>query len=358
MNVLLLRSDVAFAGPGLLALRIGRALIEEGHAVRLATSGGEMVARFEEAGIPVDFVPELAIAARGVGATWRAMRRIRRLAVSHRIDVMHSFNAHAALAGELANRTTSARLVHTVLGTGKEWMNRLHGAPIAAVSRSTAGNLVRAGVSEKRIRVIPPLSVGEDYLLDDEELARVEAARSENLFCRFVSVAMFTGGKGHEQLIDRFARYLRTNAAPAELVLVGDGPSRAACEALAGQLGIADKVVFAGAQREVARFLDEADVFVHHAKAETFGMVFVEAGARALPSLAADVGGISDIVVDGETGLLVPFDAAEEFAAAMATLAADAGRRREMGRAARERMRARFVKEAILPRYLALYTGA
>jgi glycosyltransferase involved in cell wall biosynthesis len=357
LRILFLRSDVALAGPGITALRLAAALKTLGHCVRLATSGGEMAPQFEEAGVPVDIVPELALDSRSVLSTLRGMWRVRKLVNQHRIDVIHSFNAHAAVMGEASRRTTRSRLVHTVLGTGKERMNRLHRATIVAVSGDTRERLLSAGIADNRMVVIPPFSIGEDYLLRGSQKDAVLNERAARQFCRFVNVAMFTGGKGQEQLIERFAAYAAQFGLRFELVLVGDGPSLATCVRLAEDLGIAAQVRFEGAQRDVRPFLDSADCFVHHAAFETFGMVMVEAGARMLPTIAADVGGIGDIVEHGTTGYLVPFADKEQFIARVKEIACDRDLRLQLGAAAQRRIEERFLKATILPRYLEAYAA-
>lgn len=134
------------------------------------------------------------------------------------------------------------------------------------------------------------------------------------------------------------------------LVVVGEGATRGALEALAVEHGVADRVIFAGRVTEpVLRALyARARLFVlaprpgEAGEEEGLGLVFIEAAAAGTPSVAARVGGIGDAVVDGETGLLVAPDSVDQLAEAIRALLADPERVARLGAAARERARARY----------------
>ena len=140
--------------------------------------------------------------------------------------------------------------------------------------------------------------------------------------------------KDHATLL-RAMEKLRHAAYPVDLVLVGDGAMLDALRAQAKDLQIADHVHFMGMRDDVFNLLRSFDVFAQPSISEGFSLALVEAAAAALPIVATRVGGNSDIVVTGVTGLLVePRDAAG-LADALASLLDDNALRRRMGQAGR-----------------------
>jgi N-acetyl-alpha-D-glucosaminyl L-malate synthase BshA len=142
---------------------------------------------------------------------------------------------------------------------------------------------------------------------------------------------------------------------PAVLVLVGDGPEREGVEKLAGALGLGPYVTFLGEQLHLGGLFAQADVFVLPSEQESFGLAALEALASGVPVVASNVGGLPEVVRDGETGRLVPPHDPRALAEAVLDLLRDEPRRAEMGRAARADATARFRPEPVLDRFEALY---
>jgi glycosyltransferase involved in cell wall biosynthesis len=136
----------------------------------------------------------------------------------------------------------------------------------------------------------------------------------------------------------------------AHLVVLGEGHQRAELE----QLG-SDRVHLLGRVPDVAAWLRRADVLVHPARWEGFGLALLEAMLASLPVVATRVSSIPEIVVDGETGLLVPPDDPSALAAAVNLVLADPGGYGERGRA---RARAEFSVARMADRTLAVYESA
>jgi glycosyltransferase involved in cell wall biosynthesis len=136
-------------------------------------------------------------------------------------------------------------------------------------------------------------------------------------------------------LLDVVARVPR-----AHVLLIGDGGERGALEAQARALGVADRLHITGTVTDVIGLLAAADVLAAPSRNEGMGRVLVEAMALGLPVVGARVGGIPDVIVDGECGLLVPPDDPAALAGALVELGRDAGRRAKLGAAARPRAEA------------------
>jgi glycosyltransferase involved in cell wall biosynthesis len=123
----------------------------------------------------------------------------------------------------------------------------------------------------------------------------------------------------------------------------------------ADRLGVRDRVLFAGQREDVAGVLAGADVLALPSHVEGLPLVVLEAMAQARPVVATRVGGTPEIVVDGETGLLVASGDVEALAAALRSVLDDPGRARDLGDAGRQRVLERFSRETMTRRVLEIY---
>jgi glycosyltransferase involved in cell wall biosynthesis len=174
---------------------------------------------------------------------------------------------------------------------------------------------------------------------------------------RLLCVGRLIPIKGHVVLLRAFAEAKR-EVPGLQLNIAGRGPLEPALRALAKELGVADSVRFLGYVSPIQKAIEQAAIVVVPSMGEGFGMVALEAMERARPVIAAEIGGLGELVRHWETGLLVPPGEAEPFAAAIATLARDLGLAAEMGRAGRRRALADFLEERCIERTELLYEGA
>jgi glycosyltransferase involved in cell wall biosynthesis len=134
---------------------------------------------------------------------------------------------------------------------------------------------------------------------------------------------------------------------------------RTALQARVADLGLTDRVRFLGvmAHAEIAPLLGDLDIFAMPSRREAWGVAAAEASAVGLPVVASRVGGIPEIVVDGETGLLVPAEDPDALAAALDKLLADPELCAQMGRAGRARIEAEYRWDACVDTMEAVYAG-
>lgn len=137
--------------------------------------------------------------------------------------------------------------------------------------------------------------------------------------------------------------------------IAGDGPCRDALHALSRELRVTDRVRFLGEVRDVASLLARARLFVLPSRTEGVSLTILEAMARGLPVVACHVGGNPEVVVEGETGLLVPSMDPAALADAMGKLWSDPGMALRMGEAGRRRVEAHFDIRRMVAAYEALY---
>jgi len=138
-------------------------------------------------------------------------------------------------------------------------------------------------------------------------------------------------------------------------LVVGDGPDRPELEAEIRSLDLSGAVELAGSRADVPDLLAAADVFVLSSRSEGAPFSILEAMAAGLPVVATDVGGVGELVADGETGLLVPADDPDRLAEALRSLLADGALRRRLGAAGLARARERFDLRALRDAHLDLY---
>jgi glycosyltransferase involved in cell wall biosynthesis len=170
---------------------------------------------------------------------------------------------------------------------------------------------------------------------------------------RYLACGRLARQKGYPYLLEAFARVVPR--VDAELHILGDGPDRAALEALAGRLGIADRVTFLGFRRNPFLHMQAADVFVLASLWEGFANVIVEAMSMGTAVVAADCPyGPSEIIRDGETGLLVPPANAPALADAMVRLGGDASLRQRIATAGQARS-ADFSPQRIAAQFAAAF---
>lgn len=192
-----------------------------------------------------------------------------------------------------------------------------------------------------------------------DEIDRAAARASLGIAAdRFVAgtVGRLVAVKDHEGLIDA-ARRVRGERPDLVVLVAGDGELRAPLEARVQAAGLAGTVRFLGERADVNRVMAAMDVFILNSRSEGMSNTVLEAMASGLPVIATRVGGNPELVVDGETGILVPATSPDQTAAAILRLGADPATRRAMGDAGRLRAHSEFSLRGMLQRYAEMYAS-
>jgi D-inositol-3-phosphate glycosyltransferase len=235
---------------------------------------------------------------------------------------------------------------------------------LVAGSVSEARDLIRLyGASRDRICVAQPGVDPRRALIADPKALR------RRLHLQGRRVVLFCGRleplKGGDTLVDAIARLTENEAFDDVTVLVigedsGDGVlgggERTHLQQRVRKAGVADRVRFLGAvpHERVGDYYAVADVCVVPSRTESFGLVALEAQSLGTPVVAAAVGGLTEIVEDGVTGILVPGHDPGRYAEAIASVLADPESRERMGAAARDRA-TRYTWGRAVERLLAIY---
>ena len=202
------------------------------------------------------------------------------------------------------------------------------------------------------IAVIPNFVCESEYARHPVDVLRSSLSpQGEPLL---VHVSNFRPVKRPIDCVEILARVVKKGI-NTRLVMVGDGSERTNVEHRARCLGVYDKCVFVGKQPKIVDYLSAADVLLLPSEQESFGLAALEAMACEVPVIASRVGGVPEVVTDGDTGFLSEVGDVEKMAEDAARLLTDEKLRREMGKRARESALSRYRTDIIIPQYIEFY---
>ncbi len=251
--------------------------------------------------------------------------------------------------GRLSDAPPSAkrRLANTVLMAGAQ--------QLFAVSHDLRGHLLKEGVPS-RMRVIwNGIDPGESPTVAARTAARAALGMADE-DCVVGTIARLDPVKDLGTLVAAVAEAGRVNPR-IRLVVVGDGPERAALEGAVQAHGASARVRFLGHRDDARAVIAGVDVFANSSTSEGISLTLLEAMAAELPVVATRVGGTPEVVIDGETGRLAPARDAGGLAATLLDVAGDQARARVWGRAGRQRLLQHFTIDEMVRRYAAVYRG-
>lgn len=319
----IISSPEGLGGAELLLASMAKRAVARGHEVRILNvfEAQDAAPLLRAACAPVLVQSRKARSPRDV----LALRRwLQRYVDEHRPDVVHVHLARAlVLVATLRRRPGSALLLthhhgDLFLTQGRQLARAAEALagrrydPVIAVSPSVGRTLVeRLGYQQDRVRVIVNGWSGQPLEGAPETSPR-----------RIVCLARLRPEKGHHVLLEAFAQ-LRHTVPDLALDLLGDGPFRAQLESHCRRLGLAQSVVFHGQVNDIWPSLARASLAVQPSLVEPLGISALEAMAAGVPLVASATGGLADIVVPEQSGLLVPPGDAEALAAAMGRVLAD-----------------------------------
>jgi glycosyltransferase involved in cell wall biosynthesis len=274
--------------------------------------------------------------------------RRRRIAIVHTGQLYPNiFGAPAAALGGVAIRIASHRNLNADKTRdqrhAQRWAMRFAHC-IVANSGAAAAQLRAEGIPAGRIVTIP-------NGIDPEAFPHIPYRTPPRVV---VVVANMRAVKGHDILV-RAAPLVLERFPDARFLLVGDGPLMPRVKSLVARHGVAHAFVFAGYREDVAAQLASADIFVLPSRSESTPNALLEAMASGLPSVASAVGGVSEIVDDGRTGLLVRPEDPVALARRICQVMASSTLARELGIAARVSVTARYSIDRMIESFEELY---
>lgn len=367
MKILRVIARLNMGGPALHVAYLTAGLSKRGYdttlvAGSLARGEDSMAFVAEDLGVPIVRIDELGreiSPIRDLVATVRLARLIRR----ERPQILHTHTAKAGTVARVAALLAGSRrppiIVHTFHGHVlrgyfgplrsrffrllERWLAARTTALIA-VSPQVRDDLVELGVAPPERFVVIRLGIELEERIDGAQNGRAESRHYLGIpEDRFAVgwIGRMTAVKRTDDILVAF-KQLRDDGVDACLCLVGDGPDRPQLERRAHELGVIKDTLFLGYQEEVAPFYAAFDALILPSGNEGTPVSAIEALAAGRPVVATSVGGVPDVVRDGEDGYLVEAGATGELADRLARLARDPDLRERMGRSGRAR---------VLPRY-------
>lgn len=291
--------------------------------------------------------------------------------------VMASFLGADFVAAVRARRASTPDVVHAhwwfpggLVGT---WVTALAGVPLVTTMHGSDVRLVRGAAAARPalrhvVRRSAAVTTVSSWLAD--ELARmvpgvravvapmpVDTTRFAPGGTREVNRILFVGRLTEQKGVHHLLHALALMESQPTLDIVGDGPQRESLVLLAQSLGVGDRVRFHGVATpdQLAPFYRSAAAVVIPSIEEGLGLVAVEALLCAAPVIAANSGGLPDVIRDGRTGVLVPPGEPAAIAQAVDRLLADSARAAALGEAGRLHALATFAPEAAAQRYAEIY---
>jgi glycosyltransferase involved in cell wall biosynthesis len=292
-----------------------------------------------------------------------ALAQVRELVARRQPDIIQTHNVKSHLLMRWSGLWRHIPWVAFQHGyTATDWKDRLYNQcdrwslrraeRLVCVCRAFGDRLERRGIPASRI-VVQHNPVAAFVPPPPEELERVRAelalAGGEFLV---VTIGRLSHEKGQRDLLEA-AAILRP---PARFVIVGDGPERAALEQRSRELGLEDAVTFTGYQANVRPYYALAHVVAVPSHTEGSPNVVLEAMAAGVAVAATRVGGVPEIVTDGETGLLAPRQDPNAMAAALTTLRADPALRRRLAEEGKRLVTAKHSLESHRQALVSLYS--
>lgn len=302
----------------------------------------------------------------------RAFATLVDLARRYRPVIVHTHTAKAGVLGRLAARVAGAPIIvhtfhgHVFEGYFSPLMSRvvieaeqrlaILADRIVAASAAVADDIVGHGIAPaSKVRVIPPGLDLRALLTAEGDAPQQRAAWGAATGAPVVALVARLAPVKQAEIFVRLAERLAPRFPTARFILVGDGDCRPALEAQARASSAAASIVFAGFQSDLPRVYRAADVVVLCSLNEGLPVALIEAHAAARAVVAFGVGGVSEVVRDGVSGIVVQAQREDALAAGVESLLTDPARRVRYGVAGREWVRTAFSSERLVRDMDALY---
>lgn len=382
MRILLIPTYISYSGMSLHVLALAESMKGRGHEVEvLSMSPGPLAATFAEADIPLTILPYLQErASRNPLQLAKALRYVRRFIREKAPDIVHTHGPRAHFfAGVAARGAGNHGLIATAHGSwtqfaagqtslpgslNKMWKKGIYGGVdrltarladrMIAVSDATRDDLVGGlGIAAGKVVVVHNGIEEEDVSSADKAAVRNEfGLDGGDLLVACVGRLAYHKGTGY---LAAAMDLVLSKMPGARFLLVGEGPMEAEMRRLAAREKMSGKVFVTGRRTDAVTLIAAADLLMMPSLSEGLPITLLEAAMTGTAMVATDTGGIAEIVINGETGLLCSVGDVRELAGAMISLLTDDQLREKMGAAARELWESEYTREKMVRKTEAVY---
>lgn len=355
-------------GSGVVGTELGKLLAERGHEIHFITSSVPFRLNkfypniyFHEVEVNqysvFQYPPyDLALAS-----------KMAEVATREKLDLLH---VHYAIPHAIC-----AYLAKQMAGQQLKIVTTLHGTDITILGYdSSLNNLIRFGIEQSDIVTAVSHSLvaeTEQLIKPKKEIRTVHNFIDKRVYHKremphlkkeygilehekvIIHISNFRKVKRVEDIIQAFARI--EQQVPSKLLLVGDGPELCAMTKLVRELQLEGKVLFLGKQDNVEELLSMSDLMLLLSTKESFGLVLLEAMACGVPCIGTRVGGIPEVIMNGETGYTCELGDVEDVAKKAVHLLSDEVLHQQMVKQAQQAVKEHFSSEKIVSQYEALY---
>lgn len=355
-------------GSGVVATELGKLLAEKGHEIHFISSGlpfrlNKMYHNIYYHQVEVSSYSVFQYPPYDLALASKIAEVIKR----EKLDILH---VHYAIP-----HAVCAILAKQMAGTDVKIVTTLHGTDITVlgydpslndlikfgIEKSDAVTAVSNALVEQTIEVInPDKTIETVYNFIDERV--YQKTDSNHLRQEYgildhekvvIHVSNFRGVKRVQDVVASFAKI--QEAVPSKLLLVGDGPEMTPVCKLVSKLGLDDQVLFLGKQDKLEELYSLSDLLLLLSEKESFGLVLLEAMACGVPCIGTNIGGIPEVIIDGETGYICEFGNVDEVAEKSIQLLTDSAQHHAFSEAAMSLVESSFRSETITEEYLAIY---
>jgi L-malate glycosyltransferase len=361
-----------YGGSGVVATELGIELAERGHEIHFITysqpfrlAGRESCIHYHEVTVTnyplFEFPPyDLALATRmaEVAELYSLDLLHVHYAIPHSVSALLARQMSAARGRKLPFVTTLHGTDITLVGLDRSYLPVTRFAieqsdGVTAISRWLRDRTLEEFGVERPVEVIANFVNCDLYSRDQATYDAERPRYSKDGEALLIHLSNFRPVKRAIDAVAVFAKIAQQM--PARLLLVGDGPDRPACERLAHSEGLMDRINFLGKLERVDKILPLADLMLMPSEMESFGLVALEAMACEVPTIGTSVGGVPEVITNGETGLLYEVGDIDGMAGGAMQLLGNRAALREMGKRARRSAQDRFCSTKIVPLYEQYY---
>ena len=361
----------SLGGSGVVATELGILLAERGHEVHFITSGRPFRLYMDQPNITVHevevghyavfkFTPyDIALA-----------NKISEVIVDEGLDILHAHYAvpHAvcaALAKDMAD--SDIAVVTTLHGTDVTVLGHdptLRGTVKYGINKSDLTTAVSDSLKQDTYELIKPSKeIRTVYnFIDSRQYRPVDSSHMKEALGIpegdkvVIHVSNFRKVKRIDDIIRSFKKI--NEEIPSKLLLVGEGPEMSDMHALATELGVGTEVLFLGKRDDLPDLFSISDLNMLLSEKEAFGLVLIEAMACGVPCVGSDIGGIPEVITDGENGFIRPLGDVDGFAEAALRILVDSDLASRFSEDAIRSVQERFSAEEIVRQYEELYYEA